>query len=227
MTRIVVNYPLVPCPPAAPAPALESVRDRARLGALVEHPLRLAILRAAAEPRSATEIAAGLGLPRQRVNYHIGRLRRAGFLVPAGRRQRHGLFEQRDAATAGAYEVDPEALGPVRPRAEEIEDRISAEYLVALSAQVQGDLGHVMQEAFRQGRRVATMSIAAEVRFTSAEQRAGFARALERAVTRVVAGHTSPAQTPDGKAVPGRLFRLVVGCYPPSAGLPDGGRESA
>lgn len=217
----------MPTAAPAPAPALESVRDRARLGALVEHPLRLAILSAAAEPRSATEIAAGLGLPRQRVNYHMGRLRRAGFLVPAGRRRRRGLFEQRYTATARAYVVDPEALGPVRPRAEEIEDRMSAEYLVALSAQMQGDLGRVMHEAGRQRKRVATLSIAAEVRFTSAEQRAGFARALERAVTQVVARHTSPASTPDGESAPGRLFRLVVGCYPPPAGPPDGGRDSA
>src|SRR5688572_11587861 len=117
-----------------PATVIESVKDRTRVGALVEHPLRLAILRAAAEPRSATEIAAGLGLPRQRVNYHIGRLRRAGFLVPAGRRRRRGLFEQRYTATAQAYVVDPEVLGPVLARPDGIADRLSAEYLVALSA---------------------------------------------------------------------------------------------
>lgn len=153
----------------APLLPLESVRDRTRVSALVEHPLRLAILQAASAPRSATEIAAGLGLPRQRVNYHIGRLRRAGFLVPAGRRRRRGLFEQRYTATARAYVVDPEVLGPVRAQADLISDRLSAEYLVALATQVQGDLGQVMSEATRQGKRVATMSISTEVRFTSPE----------------------------------------------------------
>ncbi len=198
-------------------PPVESVRDRTRVGALVEHPLRLAILHAASAPRSATEIAAGLGLPRQRVNYHIGRLRRAGFLVPAGRRRRRGLFEQRYTATAQAYVLDPAVLGPVRVRAELIRDRLSAEYLVALSNQIQSDLGQVLSEATRQDKRVATMSISTEFRFAGPEQRARFARALERAVTRLVGRYAEPAQSAEGKPLPGRLFRLVVGCYPPPA----------
>jgi DNA-binding transcriptional ArsR family regulator len=200
-----------------PAIAVESVRERSRVGALVEHPLRLAILRAAAEPRSATEIAAGLGLPRQRVNYHIGRLRRAGFLLPAERRQRRGLFEQRYTASAKAYVVAPEALGPVAARAEDMEDRMSAEYLLALAARTQGELGQALGEAARQGRRVATLSISTEVRFTSPEQRARFARALQKAIARVIGRHTSPSTTAEGVPAPGRLFRLVVGCYPPPA----------
>jgi DNA-binding transcriptional ArsR family regulator len=202
---------------SVPAIAVESVRDRSRVGALVEHPLRLAILRAAAEPRSATEIAAGLGLPRQRVNYHIGRLRRAGFLVPAERRRRRGLFEQRYTASARAYVVAPEALGPVAARADQMEDRMSAEYLLALAAQTQGDLGQALADAARQGKRVATLSISTEVRFTSPEQRARFARALQKAITRVVGRHTSPSSTAEGAPAAGRLFRLVVGCFPPPA----------
>lgn len=200
-----------------PIPALESLRDRTRVGALMEHPLRLAILQAAASPRSATEIAAGLGLPRQRVNYHIGRLRRAGFLVPADRRRRRGLFEQRYAATARAYVVDPAVLGPVRARLDLIADRLSAEYLVALAAQVQGDLSQVMGEATAEGKRVATLSISTELRFLDPGQRARFARALERAIKRLVRRHAAPAVTAEGEPAPGRLFRLVVGCYPPPA----------
>jgi len=200
---------------SAPPFALESVRDPSRISALVEHPLRLAILRSAAQPKSATEIAAGLGLPRQRVNYHIGRLRRAGFLVPAERRRRRGLFEQRYRASAKAYVVAPDALGPVSARADQVEDRLSAEYLVALAAQLQGELGQVVTEATRQGKRVATLSISTDVRFTSPEQRARFARALQRAITSVVGRYAGPANTEEGGPAAGRLFRLVVGCYPP------------
>ena len=181
------------------------------------HPLRLAILQAASAPQSATEIAAGLGVPRQRVNYHVDRLRRAGFLVPAGRRQRRGLFEQRYTASARAYVLDPGVLGSLGARAEHIEDRLSGEYLVALSSQTQSELGQVMAEAGREGKRVATMSLSADIRFTSPEQRARFAHALQKAVTRLVARHTAPAQADDGQLPPGRLFRLVVGCYPPPA----------
>jgi DNA-binding transcriptional ArsR family regulator len=202
---------------AASVAPLESVRDRARLAALVEHPLRLAILQQAAAPSSATEIAARLGLPRQRVNYHIGRLRRAGFLIPAERRRRRGLFEQRYSATATGYVVDPEALGAVRARPDLMKDRLSAEYLIALASQVQGDLGQVMREATHAGKRVATLSLSTEIRFTSPEQRTRFAQALQRAITRLVGLHSAPSRSATGKALPGRLFRLVVGCYPPPA----------
>jgi DNA-binding transcriptional ArsR family regulator len=202
---------------SAPAMDVEAVRDSSRVGALVEHPLRLAILEAAIEPRSATEIAAGLGLPRQRVNYHIGRLRRAGFLIPAEQRQRRGLVEQRYRSTARAYVVAPEALGPVAARADKVTDRLSAEYLLALAAQAQGELGQVLTESARQGKRVATLSISTEVRFISPAQRARFARALGKAITRVVGRYASPPITAEGAPAPGRLFRLVVGCYPPPA----------
>jgi hypothetical protein len=156
-------------------------------------------------------------LPRQPVNYHIGRLRRAGFLVPADRRRRRGLFEQRYAATARAYLVDPEVLGPVRARLDQIADRLSAEYLVALSAQVQSDLGQVMGEATATGKRVATLSISTEFRFLNPAQRARFAQELERAIERVVGRYAAPAVTAGGEPAAGRLFRLVVGCYPPPA----------
>jgi biotin operon repressor len=199
----------------APALPLESVRDRTRVGALMAHPLRLAILQAASAPHSATEIAAGLGVPRQRVNYHVDRLRRAGFLVPAGRRKRRGLYEQRYTASAQAYVLDPGVLGSLSARAEHIADRLSGEYLVALSSQMQSELGQVMTEANQEGKRVATMSLSTDIRFTSPEQRARFAYALQKVVTRLVARHTAPAQADDGQPLPGRLFRLVVGCYPP------------
>jgi DNA-binding transcriptional ArsR family regulator len=214
---------------AASLPPVESVRERSRVGALVEHPLRLAILHAASAPSSATEIAAGLGLPRQRVNYHIGRLRRAGFLVPAGRRKRRGLFEQRYVATAQAYVLDPAVLGPVRARTDLISDRLSAEYLVALSSQIQSDLSQVLSEAAHLDKRVATMSISAEIRFAGPEQRADFARGLERAIARLVGRYAGPAQSADGKPLSGRLFRLVVGCYPPpaSTGAPGEGTNAA
>jgi biotin operon repressor len=182
------------------------------------HPLRLAILQAAASaPHSATEIAAGLGIPRQRVNYHVARLRRAGFLVPAARRKRRGLHEQQYTASAQAYVVDPGILGSLGARAERIEDRLSADYLVALAAQTQSELGQVMADAGQAGKRVATLSVSADVRFSSPEQRARFARALELAITRLIARHAAPARADDGRPLPGRLFRLVVGCYPPPA----------
>ena len=75
----------------------------------------------------------------------------------------------------------------------------------------------MLTEATHQGKRVATLSISTEVRFTSPKQRAQFARALQRAITRVIGRYAGPSTTAEGAPAPGRLFRLVVGCYPPPA----------
>jgi hypothetical protein len=73
----------------------------------------------------------------------------------------------------------------------------------------------VLTDAARQGKRVATLSISTEIRFAGPEQRARFARALQRAITHVVGRYAGPSNTAEGEPAAGRLFRLVVGCYPP------------
>jgi DNA-binding CsgD family transcriptional regulator len=80
----------------------EIVRDGRRAALLVQHPLRSRILNIARAPMSPSAIAAELGESRQKVNYHVRQLRRAGFLRPAGRRRKRGLVEQRVVASVGA-----------------------------------------------------------------------------------------------------------------------------
>src|SRR3989449_9484320 len=67
------------------------------------------------------------------------------------------------------------------------------------------------------GKKVATRALNREVRFTSADQGAGFTRALEKAIVDVVGKHASPFQLKDGSPAPGRAFRIVLGCYPIAA----------
>ena len=80
----------------------EMVRDGRRAALLVQHPLRARILNVARAPMSPSAIAAELGETRQKVNYHVRQLRRAGFLRAAGRRRKRGLVEQRVVANVGA-----------------------------------------------------------------------------------------------------------------------------
>src|SRR5215468_7344949 len=81
--------------------------------AVLLHPLRLEILSLCREPASASELGRRLGLPRQRVNYHVRALERAGFLRPAGRRRRRNMIEQRYVASARAFVLSPRILGPI------------------------------------------------------------------------------------------------------------------
>jgi hypothetical protein len=85
-----------------------AVIEDSRKARAVLPPLRQQILSAAQEPASSTSIAAALGLPRQRVNYHVRQLAAAGFLKRAGRRRRRGLVEQRWVAAARTLLLAPQ-----------------------------------------------------------------------------------------------------------------------
>jgi DNA-binding transcriptional ArsR family regulator len=212
---------------AAPGPArtaLESVDSPGRASALL-NPLRLRLVRMAQEPASATELARRLGLPRQRVNYHVRELARAGFLRPAGRRRKRNWVEQRYVATARSYVLSPEILGGLAPDWRAIEDTASADYLLALSEQVRLDVSTAEQEARDRGQRVTTLSFKSQFRFDSPEQRTTFANALRQAVIEVIARHTSPDRPASGssRAGRGRSYRLVLGCYP----VPENPRSPA
>jgi DNA-binding transcriptional ArsR family regulator len=189
------------------------ITDQAH-AAEVLHPLRLGILRLAREPVSATELSGKLGLSRQRVNYHVRRLARSGFLRRAGRRRRRNMVEQRYVASARALVLSPELLGAVGADWRRIEDPEGADYLLALGCQMESDVIRVWREARKAGTHVVTMSLKSQFRFENAVQSERFARALQEAVVQVVTEHTSPNLRPDGSAAPGRAYRLVLGCYP-------------
>jgi len=200
------------------AEAVDVIGDDSRVAALL-HPLRRRILEALREPDSAAGLARRLLLPRQKINYHVRELARGHFLERAGRRRRRNMIEQRYVARARGYVLSPELLGVLQADRSRVEDVFSASYLLALSAQVQSELGLARSEADARGKRLATLSLVSELRFETAEQRAAFARELQRAVADVVARHSSPYRAADGSAGRGRPFRLVAGCYPipPSA----------
>ena len=192
---------------------LQCITDPARAAEIL-HPLRLEILRLAGEPISASELAPRLNLSRQRVNYHVRRLARGGFLRRAGQRRRRNMIEQRYVASARAFLLSPDLLGAVGTDWRRVGDPASAEYLLALGCQMESDLIRVWRQAQTTGKPAATQSLKSQFRFESAQQRERFTRALEEAVVRVVTEHTSPNLRSDGTPAPGRPYRLVLGCYP-------------
>lgn len=200
-------------PPGGPGAAVDFVRDVRRASALL-HPLRLRIVEALRQPASATSLARRLGLPRQKVNYHVRELARAGYLRRAGQLRKRNMIERRYVATARAWVLSPELLGEVGADRGVVEDAFSAAYLAALTAQVQRDLARAGDGARKAGKRLATLSISTRLRFESAEQRAEFTRALRDALVDVVGRHASAYTRDDGSPAPGRPYRLVLGVYP-------------
>ena len=194
-------------------PAIHNVATVRRASALL-HPLRVRLLALAREPVSATELARRVGLPRQRINYHVRELERAGFLRPAERRRRRNLIEQRYVATARSYVLSPELLGPLTPDWRAIQDTASADYLLALTEQVRADVTRAADEAAAEEKPLATLSIKSQFRFETPAARAAFAEAVRAALVEVIARHSSPNRLENGRPGRGRPYRLVLACYP-------------
>jgi DNA-binding transcriptional ArsR family regulator len=213
--------------PGGACAGLDVLRDSRQAAVLLYHPLRLRILASLLEADSATGVARRMNLPRQTVNYHVRELARAGLLTRAGRRQRRRLYEQCYVATARGYVLSPELLGKLAADPAQVADTLSAKYLLGLASKIQSELGRASQMAAKTGKRLATLSVNTELRFTSPEQRAGFTRELQRAIVEVVGRHSSPYRKEDGSRAEGRPFRLVLGCYPIPQDPKNQGQENA
>ncbi len=179
--------------PEAAATALDPVRSR--------------ILAVLTEPGSATTVAKVLGLPRQKVNYHLRALEAQGLVTMVEARARRGLTERMLQATAASYVVSPAALGEAAASLDRT-DRLSSRYLIALAARMVREVATLSRRAEAAGQPLATLSIDTEIRFASAGDRAAFTRDLAEAVTALAARYH------DESATGGRWHRLVVAAHP-------------
>jgi DNA-binding transcriptional ArsR family regulator len=171
-------------------------------------PVRARLLGELAEPASATMLAARLGLPRQKVNYHLRALERHGLVELVEERRKGNCTERVLRATAASYVISPAALAPVQPDPGRAPDRVSAAWLLAVASRLVGDVGDLMTGAARANQRLATFAVDGEVRFASAADRAAFAEELAGAVAALVARYHTPS------ASQGRDHRLVVALHP-------------
>jgi hypothetical protein len=108
---------------------------------------------------------------------------------------------------AQRYVLDPAALGSLAADPDEIGDRFSATYLVALASRVLRELADLLDRAKRRRARLATASVNTVVRLQSPAAFNAFASDLTRGMAKVIAKHHQE----QGK---GRWFRVVAGMYP-------------
>ncbi len=179
-------------------------------------PMRARLLAALAEPGSAAMLAARLGLPRQKVNYHLKELERHGLVELAEERRRGSMTERVYRATAASYVISPTALAAVSPDPSRSPDQLSARWLLALGARMVQEVGSLLTGAARARQRVASFGIDARVRFASAADRAAFAEELSQAVTALVGRYH------DESAPQGRVHRVVVGLHQIPDAAPPG-----
>lgn len=185
-----------------------SVIRKPREAALLLQPTRRKIVEQLNKPGSASSLARRLGLPRQRLNYHLRELEKQGFVELVEERRKGNCVERIMRATARSYLISPEALGLLGSSAEERQDHWSASYLITAAARAVRDVASLEAQAKAAGKRLATFTLETDVRFASAADRNAFAEELATAVGRLTAKYH------DEKKQGGRGFRLLVGGYP-------------
>jgi DNA-binding transcriptional ArsR family regulator len=178
-------------------------------------PIRRQLLERLREPASATELAGELRVPRQRLNYHLRMLERAGLLELVEERQRRGCVERILRARAQAFVVDPAVFGrPRRPAASaDAQDRFSAEHLIDAAGDVVRHVARMRGRAAEQGTRLLTFAVESELTFATPADFERFTTALAAFVAREAASHARG----DG----GRAYRILLAGHP-APGKPAG-----
>ena len=181
------------------------VIDDPATAAVALDPIRARLLAELVEPASAAALATKVGLPRQKVNYHLKALEARGLVELAEVRTWGGIKERLLRATAASYVVSPAAMGDAAADPERVADRLSAGHLVALAGRLVREVGGLAAKAEAAGKRLPTFTLDTEIGFASAEDRAAFADELTAAVVELAARYHHDD---------GRPHRLVVAAHP-------------
>jgi DNA-binding transcriptional ArsR family regulator len=172
-------------------------------------PVRAAILdELSLEPASAAGLAAKLDLGRQKANYHLNLLEARGLVTEVGSRRHGGIVERVLSLSARGFVVSPVAFGRAGARPEQVADRLSASYAVALAARVIREVGRLVVQAERASKRLPTLSIDVDIRFRTAADRSAFAEDAAQAI------HALAARYHDDGRDGGRWYRVALIAHP-------------
>ncbi len=186
---------------------VDVIEDAERAQAML-HPARLELLAHLAEPTSAAALARRLGLPRQRVNYHLRELEAQHLLEVVDERRKGSCVERVYRRTGRTYAISTAALGRLGTAPEDVQDRFSAAYQIALASRAVRDLATLDAGARAAQKKLATFALEVDIRFASPETRNAFAEELANAVADLAKKYH------DESALDGRTFSFYAGGYP-------------
>lgn len=187
--------------------AIDVIEDPRRAQVLL-HGVRIELLENMAEPASAASLARRLGLPRQRLNYHLRELESQRLIELVEEKRKGNVTERIYQRTGTSYAISSAALGELGSRPADIQDRFSSAYQIAVASQVIRELAALQSGAAAAQKKLPTFALEVEVRFASAERRNEFAEELAARVADLVCEYH------DESAPRGRDFRFYLGAYP-------------
>ncbi len=194
--------------------SIDVIHQADRATALL-HPLRQRILRALAEPGSASSLARQLDEPRQKINYHLRELEQHGFVELVAEKRKGNCLERIVQATATTYLIDPDVMGTLGDTAGQARDRFSSAYLIGTCAGVIRDVAEMRRRAAGVGKPLPTLTLQSDVRFRSATDRNAFTEELAQAFAGLVARYH------DDDAPRGRLYRFALAAHPVMTKTPE------
>jgi len=187
--------------------AVGVVADREGLAAILS-PLKRRMLECLDRPDSASGLSRRLGIPRQKINYHLRKLEEAGLVELVEQKMRRGCLERIVRVTARAFVVSPEFLEGLAADPETIADRYSSAYLVAAAARMVRQVADQREKSEKAGQRLATFTIESEIAFQSPADFNAFTRELAEEVARLSSKYDR------SHIGSGRPFRVLVGAHP-------------
>ncbi|MCS6625238.1 winged helix-turn-helix domain-containing protein [Roseibacterium beibuensis] len=168
-------------------------------------PVRRRILAALAEPASAAGLSEQLGMPRQKIGYHLRALEGAGLVRPAGERRKRG-FTERLFVAARDHVLDPALMQtPSDPDAVDAQDRHAADHLISTASTIVRDVARMRQDAAAEGSRLLTLTVEADVVFAVPADFDAFTEEVSAAVADLARKYAAPS---------GRRYRLTAAAYP-------------
>ena len=179
--------------------------DRAVRAAMA--PLRRRMLEELREPHSAVTLAERLGIPRQKVGYHLKALEEAGLIRLHEERRKRGFTERVMVAAAEAFVIDPGALDAGEIADVETQDRHASGHLIRTASEVVREVARMKAAADEAGQRLLTFTIEADVSLTRPADFDALADDLTRAVAEVARRYADPE---------GRRYRLMACARPAS-----------
>jgi len=186
------------------------IDDAKAVGALAD-PIRRQILQHLNSPGSAASIARVLGLPRQRIRYHMRKLERHGFVELLREDRKRGCVERVMRRTSESIVLAPDSLTCDKLHPQSVRDRFSDLYLIALASQMLREVTAAQVGTKVDDKLLPTFSLQVDVRLATQQDKNAFAEELGREIARLALKYHQP----QSRGV--RSFRVIVGSYPAPA----------
>jgi DNA-binding transcriptional ArsR family regulator len=181
--------------------AVRVIRDVETLKVIAE-PTRAAILELLTEPRTVTELARALDVPRTRLYHHIELLRSKGLVEQVDERQVGAMTERIYALTAKRFRASTRLL-----RSGDVAERVAAVTTLFLDT-TKADLTRSLTAADGKSAEAAGVGVGRSIAYLTEEDAARLIAEVEALVARFDSAHdVTPATRP---------YALVWAVYPSS-----------